>query len=548
MAAFTTFFSACTQKQENVIAEVNGEKIFAEDFAARYKSYIEQGGQRDNILLRQKILNNMINERLIFADCSRQKFDSDAAYRRRIEQIEGQALLDEYSKRISVDTMTVSEQELQDEFRAFNTKVNARYLYAESEDDAQKLKDALAGGATFDSLAKNVFDDPGLANNGGNLGYFGWSEMEPAFEEAAYTLPLNQVSEPVRLKIGFGIIQVLNRVRNPLVSEMDYAKAKLKLERAIRQKKALRLVSNAGFEIAAELAPQFEAATVQEVFSNWRYISDEKFVQESPAVFQPTLKDLPLVRFVDRSWNVNQFLTRAMKTTNAQRRRVKNEADVRDFVTGLAVREVLLDRARKAGLAEDKDAQLQVKKMRESYLLKRWLLSVSDTVGQAGYPDSLLREQYEKFKKEYAFPPQVNVAEILVSTRQQAEQVAAQLRKGVDFGRLAEKFSLRRSTAKRGGEIGWGTIGTFGNLGQKFMQSKPGAVLGPEFVDPYFGVFKILAKEEGRAKTFDEAKQQAAEVISGGKRLTVAEEAISTLRSRATIVFQNERLANIVIN
>ncbi len=540
--------SGCGQNKEKIIAEVNGENITAEEFAERYKAYMSQGGQRDNILLRQKILNNMVNERLIYADCTRQYFDSDEQYRRKIEEIESQALIDAYARSVSTDTITVSEPELSKEFKAFNTKVKARYLYADSEDGALKLKEALAHGATFDSLARDVFEDPGLANNGGDVGYFGWGEMEPAFEDAAYSLPLYDISEPIRLKIGYGIIQVLDRVSNPLPSEMDYAKAKEKLRRAIIQKKALKLISDAGHNIAKDLSPQFDEKTVGLIYRHWQFLLDENAMPEQQPVFRDTLKDLPLARFKDESWTVSDFVTRAMKTTKGQRRRVKKELDVKDFVTGLAVRDALLDRARKASLAEDKEAKSQIKKARDTYLLKRWVFSVQDTVGRHGYEEKMLREQFEKNRKEYAVPPEVNIAEILVKTKQEADQLIAQLRRGADFAKLAEKHSLRRATAKRGGEIGWGTRSTFGNLGEKFLSGKAGSITGPEFVDPYFGVFKILAKEVGRPKSFEESKEQIAAVLTSGKKLEIVEQCVNALRSRAKIAISNDQLANISIN
>ncbi len=538
----------CNRTKENIVAEVNGEKVTAEEFKERYQAYMSQGGQRDNIILRQKILDNMINERLIFADCSRQGFDSDEAYRRKHEEIQSQALLDTYAKRISTDTIQVSEEELQNEFRAYNMKVKTRYLYAETEEAAKTLRSALMKGATFDSLAKDVFEDPGLANNGGNLGYFSWGDMEPAYEAAAYSMGIGQISEPVRLKVGFGIIQVMDKVSNPLPSEMDYAKAKDKLERAIIEKKTLRLITEAGHGIAKGLDAHFNDKAVFYVLKNWNFILDEPQSIEQQQSFRDTLKGMTLVQFKDESWTVQDFLVRAAKTTKGQRRRVKDEASLKDFTKGLAVREVLIGKARNENLADANETKSQIKKMRDMYLLKRWMSSVHDTVGRQGWDEAAMLGQYQKSRKEFASPPEVNVAEILVRTKSEAEAVLKELKRGADFAALANKFSLRRSTAKRGGEIGWGTKSTFGNLGEKFLAARSGAVIGPDFVDPYFGVFKILAKQEGKAKSFEESKEQISAMLASAKKLQLFEESVNSVRSRATVTIHNDELANIVIN
>lgn len=538
----------CKQKHEKIVAEVKGETISAGAFSERYAKFLSSGGQRDNILLRQKILNNMINERLIFADCAKQGFDSDAQYRRRMEEIESQAFVDEYTRRVTVDTITASEQELHQEFRNYNTTARARYLYGDTEEEALRLKGELGRGKTFEQLARDVFEDPGLANNGGDVGYFGWGDMEPAFEEAAYALPLNKVSEPIRINFGYAIIEVLDRkIKNPLLSELDYAKVKKKLEQAIVTRKTKALARDIAYGIVEKMNPTIDEVTAALVLKQWEFIAGRS-PAEANRSYDDTLASRPLVHFDGKAWTVSDFLQRAEKTTERQRRKVQKEKDLTDFIKGLILREELLDRARKAGVASDPEVRGTIAARREHYLLRRWMLSVRDSVGQHGWDEAVMRRRYEAFKKEYAYPPEVNVAEILVRTKAEADQIVAKLRGGDEFAALARLHSLRRATAKNGGEIGWGTRDRFGNLSEKFFAGRSGAIVGPEYVAPYFGVFKILGKNEGRPKTFEQAKELIATQLASAKKLEVVEQAISHLRSRAGIELNNDVLANIVVN
>ena len=66
----------------------------------------------------------------------------------------------------------------------------------------------LLGGADFAELAKEHSEDPGSAAKGGALGYFGRDIMAPPFEEAAFDLALGKISEPVRTKFGWHLIEV----------------------------------------------------------------------------------------------------------------------------------------------------------------------------------------------------------------------------------------------------------------------------------------------------------------------------------------------------
>jgi len=73
---------------------------------------------------------------------------------------------------------------------------------------AEDLVTRLKAGESFESLAKENSDDPGSAEMGGDLGYFGRGLMEPDFEEVAFSLKLGEVSEPVLTPFGYHIIKV----------------------------------------------------------------------------------------------------------------------------------------------------------------------------------------------------------------------------------------------------------------------------------------------------------------------------------------------------
>ncbi len=76
---------------------------------------------------------------------------------------------------------------------------------------AQALRQRLVDGEDFAALAEEYSDDSGSAANGGDLGWFGRGVMVPAFEEAAFALAPDEISEPVATDFGYHIIQVLEK-------------------------------------------------------------------------------------------------------------------------------------------------------------------------------------------------------------------------------------------------------------------------------------------------------------------------------------------------
>lgn len=63
-------------------------------------------------------------------------------------------------------------------------------------------------GEDFATVAKAMSQDPGSAERGGDLGWFGRGQMVAAFDQAAFTLPSGQISDVVESEFGFHIIQV----------------------------------------------------------------------------------------------------------------------------------------------------------------------------------------------------------------------------------------------------------------------------------------------------------------------------------------------------
>jgi peptidyl-prolyl cis-trans isomerase C len=73
---------------------------------------------------------------------------------------------------------------------------------------AKEIREKLVKGANFAELAKAESDDTGSGANGGELGSFGHGQMVPQFDEAAFKLPVGQLSEPVKTQFGYHIIKV----------------------------------------------------------------------------------------------------------------------------------------------------------------------------------------------------------------------------------------------------------------------------------------------------------------------------------------------------
>lgn len=86
----------------------------------------------------------------------------------------------------------------------------------EEQREAAKVKidsvyQALQDGADFAELAKQVSQDPGSAGRGGVLPWIGPNQVVKEFEDVAYSLEVNEISEPFLMPFGYDIIKLVGR-------------------------------------------------------------------------------------------------------------------------------------------------------------------------------------------------------------------------------------------------------------------------------------------------------------------------------------------------
>ena len=90
------------------------------------------------------------------------------------------------------------------------TKIKAAHILVDTEKQASGLKNRIEGGEDFAKIAKQFSKCPS-GQRGGDLGYFGRGQMVPEFETAAFNLPKNAISDPVKTDFGWHIIKVIDK-------------------------------------------------------------------------------------------------------------------------------------------------------------------------------------------------------------------------------------------------------------------------------------------------------------------------------------------------
>ncbi|HTX59713.1 MAG TPA: peptidylprolyl isomerase [Verrucomicrobiae bacterium] len=88
-------------------------------------------------------------------------------------------------------------------------QVQVRHILVPDLATANKVRAQLKpDGSNFAALAKQYSTDPGSKDKGGELGWIRHGQMVPSFDAAAFSLPVGQISQPVKSPFGYHLIQV----------------------------------------------------------------------------------------------------------------------------------------------------------------------------------------------------------------------------------------------------------------------------------------------------------------------------------------------------
>jgi parvulin-like peptidyl-prolyl isomerase len=123
--------------------------------------------------------------------------------------IQATVLKEKLQKAIGDETPKVAEQ------------ARARHILVETEEEAKQVIERLNKGEDFATLAEELSKDTGSAAQGGDLGFVPRGRFVEVVDEAVFTLPIGQVSEPIESDFGWHVIEVLEREEREL-SPLDY--------------------------------------------------------------------------------------------------------------------------------------------------------------------------------------------------------------------------------------------------------------------------------------------------------------------------------------
>jgi len=154
---------------------------------------------------------------------------------------------------------------------------------------------------------------------------------------------------------------------------------------------------------------------------------------------------------------------------------------------------------------------------------------------QVQVTDEDLQTYYDENKANYETPEQVRASHILVDSREEAEEILAQLKGGADFAKLAQERSKDGSAANGGDLDFFGRGAMVAPFEEAAFALEVGAI--SDVVESEFGfhIIKVTDKRAAGTTPFEDVKEEIRETLHSQRLSERTQTYIEELRTAAKI-------------
>ncbi|GMK39457.1 hypothetical protein PCCS19_25110 [Paenibacillus sp. CCS19] len=199
---------------DNLVKGGNGESAI--EGLITYE-LVNQEAQKQGITVSDADLDvelNVIKKSMGSDEAFQQALDQ---YKMTVDDLHSDLLQQAQLRKLLASKINITDEDIKayyDENKAsFSTEeqVRASHILVATKEEADAIEKQLKEGGDFAAIAKEKSLDTGSATNGGDLDFFGKGAMVPEFEQAAFSLKVGDVSEPIKSDYGYHIIKVTDR-------------------------------------------------------------------------------------------------------------------------------------------------------------------------------------------------------------------------------------------------------------------------------------------------------------------------------------------------
>jgi hypothetical protein len=234
--SLTSQVTAPDTYNHEIVASVGPENISAEEFYNSYEFGPAFVKRKKNS--KKRYLNYMINEKLLALDGYSRGVDKNDDVKSILKAFENDIATEEMFKVDILSKIEISDEEIDTVITQKQLELDIRWLYAETGGELNKFTDALASGISFDSLYLLQFKDSiYLDDRSMKINRFQLGKINPELAVLIDTLPVGQVSEPIKAVDGWYIFVLDNIIQNVILTESELMRLQQESMNFLKKKK-----------------------------------------------------------------------------------------------------------------------------------------------------------------------------------------------------------------------------------------------------------------------------------------------------------------------
>ena len=505
------FLGGCGEQASPIVVQIGERTITAEAL----RSYVlglneSERSRRQGPAARRDYLQPLIDSHLMVLEAQALGLDTAAAVKRQLERKIRRHLVALYLKGKPVQPPPVEEADIKQRFerKGLHRKFERRTwgLMTEARPALDQAVAELAAGVPFGEVAARYSITPDAAN-GGELG---WLRVESIRrmglpDSLFYDLPLGVLSPVLPHSAGFCVVRFVEERPLSYFDFRDEILQELQEER-LGEARAAR---------AEQLAHQYDW-TLHD--PGWRLLLKKgplsiSLAEERTPLFEFAGGQVPLGELLDqlKSRNINAPADSAALVQLAER------VLLQPYIFATAARhEELIDREALAAVRQSLREEVVISQLRQQKV-----------VASIAIAPEAVRRYYDEQTERFYGRDQIDVAEVLVETEEEALAVRGQIEAGADIAALAQQRSKRRGAQARGGVF---PLEKTSDLVPHILAAQPGELVGPVPVHDGFSVFTIVRRQPGERMPFAQVRRQIGDQLRRAEERERFQAYIETLR------------------
>ena len=498
-----SLFAACSSPpvDKSVVARVGEVDITFED-VLRFKGTMPAVllSEKEGVDALDEYLQAMIDMELLLLEA--QPLVADSSFVEKWVLAREKKLFEEFIKLEIQDKIDLPQEEIKRQWSEskWSRLLKLARIRSASADEAEQVLRQLAGGTPFAELSGPHLTHRQEGRHQGVLeSYFGRGNIDALgvpleVAETIFDLAKGEVSTPLAVGDYYDLYKVLDERPAPASYYLVFSQGALLAAHSERRR-----------ALVAELMQAHEVE-----------LDARAVVNLAAQVAAGTVADMDPAGVLGRydGGQITQADFNALYPKVSRVARVRADSSGLDeFVRFYLVPEVLFPlEIERRGLAQEPQIVNWLERKKRAMLVDE--LRARRVEARVDLSEEALRSYYEANLHRFMEDQTLEVREILVATRTEAESLAAQLQAGADMGKLAAQHSIRQGHATGSFHLHSFDRVAFGELLTAALEAEVGLLSGPiEITATHhrqggFSLFEVLHKTAAALKPYDEVEKQ----------------------------------------